>query len=74
MSATPDVKSVRKLTVKQRLKLMDAIWNSLADEDADIPIDPEILTEMRRRSEWAKKNPDKLISHEEMMACLRSLT
>jgi putative addiction module component (TIGR02574 family) len=72
MSKTIDTDSIRKLTVEERLKLLDAIWDSLAEDD-ELPLDPEVLAEMRRRSRWAKENPDKLIPHEEMKARLRSL-
>ncbi len=73
MRATPDIKTILKLSVKERLKILGAIWDSLAAEDADIPLDSEVLEEMKRRSDWAKSNPDKLIEHKEMRARLRSL-
>lgn len=73
MPDTINIEAILKLSVEQRLKLLDAIWASLAEDDADIPVDPAVLAEMRRRSQWARDNPDKLISHDEMKARLRSL-
>jgi putative addiction module component (TIGR02574 family) len=73
MAQMIDMEAIRKLSPAERLKLIDAIWDSLADEDADVPIDPEVLEEMQRRSQWARDNPDQLISHDEMKARLRSL-
>lgn len=73
MQQSIDQQALRKLSVEERLKLIEAIWDSLAEEDADLPIDQEVLAEMRRRSQWARDNPDKLISHDEMKARLRSL-
>ncbi|MBX3474010.1 MAG: addiction module protein [Planctomycetes bacterium] len=71
MAGIIDIDAIRKLSVEQRLKLMEAIWDTLADEE--VPVSDATLREMKRRSEWAKANPDKLISHEEMTARLRSL-
>jgi putative addiction module component (TIGR02574 family) len=73
MPQTIDIEAIRKLSVEQRLKLLDAIWETLVDDDADIPVDPAVLAEMRRRGQWARENPDKLISHDEMKARLRGL-
>lgn len=71
MPQTIDIEAIRKLSVEQRLKLMDLIWDSLADDE--LPISEATLREMKRRSEWAKANPAKLISHEEMTARIRGL-
>ncbi len=73
MAATPTIKALLKLSAKERLKILGALWDSLAAEDADLPLDSDVLEEMKRRSDWARANPDKLISHEEMTARLRSL-
>ena len=73
MAATPTIKALLKLSAKERLKILGALWDSLAAEDADLPLDSDVLEEMKRRSDWARANPDKLISHEEMAARLRSL-
>lgn len=71
MPQTIDIETIRKLSVEQRLKLMEMIWDSLADDE--LPVSDSTLREMKLRSEWAKANPDKLVSHEEMTARLRSL-
>ena len=73
MSKTIDIERIHELPVAERLRLLDLIWDSLAEDDADVPVDPAVLAEMRRRSQWARDNPDKLISHDEMKARLRSL-
>lgn len=73
MSKTIDIERIHELPVAERLRLLDLIWDSLAEDDADIPVDPAVLAEMRRRSQWARDNPDKLISHDEMKARLRTL-
>lgn len=71
MAGTIDIETIRKLSVEQRLKLMEMIWDSLADDE--LPVSDATLREMKRRSEWAKANPGQLVSHEEMTARLRSL-
>ncbi len=57
MRATPDIKKLLKLSVKERLKILGAIWDSLAAEDADIPLDSDVLEEMKRRNEWGEIQP-----------------
>lgn len=73
MSKTIDIERIHELPVAERLRLLELIWDSLAEDDADVPVDPAVLAEMRRRSQWARDNPDQLISHDEMKARLRSL-
>lgn len=72
MAQVIDRESIRKLSVEQRLTLLDDIWESLVDDDADIPMPPEVLAEMQRRAEELRKHPEIGISHEEMMKRLRS--
>ena len=73
MASATDTNSLRKLSVEQRLELMDRIWATLVEEDADLPVDPEVLAEMRRRADELRAHPERGISHEEMMKRLRSL-
>lgn len=73
MAQTIDIKAVRKLSVKQRLKLVDAIWESFVDEDSDVPLPDATISEIRRRREEMRKHPERAISHEEMMKRLRSM-
>jgi putative addiction module component (TIGR02574 family) len=68
-----DTDAIRRLSVQQRLELMDRIWETLVDEDADLPVPPEVLAEMRRRADELRAHPERGISHEEMMQRLRSL-
>lgn len=67
-----DMEAIRKLSMEQRLTLMDRIWESLVDDDADVPIAPADLAEMRRRADELRKHPEIGISHDEMMKRLRS--
>jgi putative addiction module component (TIGR02574 family) len=72
MTPTIDMDAIRKLSVADRLKLIDAIWETLADQDADIPVSDEVLTEMRRRVQELKDNPDSGMSLEEAREFLRN--
>ncbi|MCC6573474.1 MAG: addiction module protein [Planctomycetes bacterium] len=64
-------KDILKLTVDERLKLIDLIWQTLLRSEEDLPIAPEILDEMDRRLEWARANPDKCLTHDQFMQKLR---
>ncbi len=75
MAQTIDIKAVRNLCAKQRLKLWDAIWESLAEEDpASIPVADEVVAEMERRLEWAREHPDECLTHKQFKAKMRKLT
>ena len=38
-----------KLSVEQRLKLVQDIWESIAADSSSVPVDPEHLVEIRER-------------------------
>ncbi|CAG0953987.1 hypothetical protein PLCT2_00358 [Planctomycetaceae bacterium] len=71
MAGTLNVSSLRKLSIAEKLKLIESIW-SLIDEDADIPIDPKVMAEMDRRLKRARRKPDEGLSIEEFEAKVRS--
>jgi putative addiction module component (TIGR02574 family) len=65
MLQTIDMDAIRKLSTAERLKLLDMIWQSLADDDAAGPFPPEVDAEMERRAALARANPDEGMSLEE---------
>lgn len=73
MAQTLDSKAIRKLTISQRLKLMDLIWDSLVDDDADMPLSPQQSAEIRRRRAELISDPSRGVPHSEMKKKLRGL-
>ena len=74
MTEAMKTEDLRRLTVEQRLDLMDRIWDTLVDDDAEITVPPEVIDEMQRRAQELRDHPERGISHEEMMKRLRKLS
>jgi putative addiction module component (TIGR02574 family) len=80
-----DIEDVRKLSVEQRLKLIEAIWQTLADEEIPLtkarmaddpepaPFSPEQWEEIQRRLKAYRDDPASAHSYEEYKAKIRSL-
>ncbi|MCX4244275.1 addiction module protein [Paraliomyxa miuraensis] len=54
-----------RLAPSERLDLIGALWDSLVDEGADLPISDEQRTELRRRLLDHRANPDAVMSWDE---------
>ena len=72
MSPTLDRAAIEKLSVEERYKLMDLIWETLVEQRADLPLSDASYEELMRRLEYAQANPDKGMSLEEFKAKVRS--
>jgi putative addiction module component (TIGR02574 family) len=68
MPAIIDKATIEMLSVAERLKLLDMIWDSLTREGSDIQIAEEVLVEMERRAADAKANPQSGFSMAEFEA------
>lgn len=73
MSGTIDMEAIRKLSVEERLKLMAAIWDSLAEDEADLSVAKEALAEMERRLDELEAGPNQGVPYTEMLGRLRGL-
>lgn len=71
MSLTLDRAAIEKLSVEERYKLLELIWETL--QDAAIADNPELIAEMKRRVAEAKADPEGGMSHEEFKARLAEL-
>lgn len=71
MAGTLDIAAVKKLSVAEKLKLIESIW-SLIDDDADVPVPPEVMAEMDRRLKRARRKPDAGMTLEQFETKLRS--
>jgi len=72
MATTITIEAIRKLSHAERIALIARIWDTLAEEDADIPVSDEALSEARRRVQELKDDPSKGMSLEETKAWLRT--
>lgn len=70
MATTLDIKKIRKLSVDERLELIDTIWKTLKSEFKD---SKEVLDEMDRRAEELEAHPELALSHQEFTSRLKKL-
>jgi putative addiction module component (TIGR02574 family) len=59
------LKKAAKLPVPDRIKLVEDIWDSIADETDEFPLTAAQKNELNRRVELMKKNPGRGIPWEE---------
>ncbi|MBZ0138102.1 MAG: addiction module protein [Planctomycetes bacterium] len=72
MPQTIGIDAIRKLSNAEPLALIDSIWESLYEEDANIPISKAAMAEMERRAKELRENPESGLSHDEVIKWLRS--
>lgn len=72
MAQTIDMDAIRKLTPAQRIALIEQIWDTLAEENAEMPVSETAKAEMERRAQELRDNPESGIGHEEVVQWLRS--
>jgi putative addiction module component (TIGR02574 family) len=74
MPQSIDVEAVRKLSAAERLKLIDAIWDSFFTEDlAEAPLSKQQKEQIRRRDAELDANPESAVSLAEMRAKLKAV-
>lgn len=64
--------ALAKLSVSERLRLIELIWSTLQAE-TESALTPDQQAEVDRRIEHWRKNPDSAIPHSEFQAKLRKL-
>jgi putative addiction module component (TIGR02574 family) len=57
---------IRRMSVPERLKLLDQIWETLLDEPEPLPLSAAQGRELDRRLEGYRRSGDRGISWEEM--------
>ncbi|HXT12464.1 MAG TPA: addiction module protein [Candidatus Angelobacter sp.] len=55
------LKKATNLPVLDRIKLVEDIWDSIADEPDEIPLTEAQKRELSRRMELMRKNPDRAL-------------
>lgn len=63
---------VRKLSVEERLKLIEGIWGTITVEDTEIPLSAEDQVKLSRRYEDYLQTPDEGSSWEEVKARIQA--
>jgi putative addiction module component (TIGR02574 family) len=66
------VEIAKSLPLAKRVELVDALWESLADEGYEPPLTPEQAAELDRRLEAHRQDPDSVIPWESIKAELLS--
>jgi putative addiction module component (TIGR02574 family) len=56
------LKKATNLPVPDRIKLVEDIWDSIAEESADSPLTPAQKRELDRRLDSMRKSPDRAVS------------
>lgn len=59
------LKQATKLPVPDRIKLVEDIWNSIAEQPDEFPLTAAQMRELDRRLESMKKHPERAIPWEE---------
>jgi putative addiction module component (TIGR02574 family) len=64
MASLMEALGIDKLSVDERLQLIDEIWASLGPEANDLPLTTEQMAEIARRLADADANPEDVVSWE----------
>jgi putative addiction module component (TIGR02574 family) len=65
------IDELRTLSINDRLRVVEAVWDSLPEESA-IPLSPEQRVELNRRLDAYEANPEDLLSWNDVLEQLRS--
>lgn len=71
MGAVIDIAAIEKLSVEERLKLIELIWDTIEAQQPAVP--QEILDEMERRAAESRANPESGMTLDEFETRLRAL-
>ena len=58
------------LGIDERLALIEELWDSIAEDSADVPLTDAQRTELERRIADHEANPDDVVSWEEVKASI----
>jgi putative addiction module component (TIGR02574 family) len=67
-----DFEALRRLSVDERLRLVEDLWDSIAEDAPDeaLPVTPELAAELDRRLAEHEANPEDVVPWEEVRARL----
>jgi putative addiction module component (TIGR02574 family) len=72
MAQTIDIEAIRKLSVAERMAIIEQIWDTIPEAEVEFRISERTKAEIRRRAKELRDDPDSGLSHEEVTAWLRS--
>jgi putative addiction module component (TIGR02574 family) len=72
MAQALDKDALAKLSVSERLRLIELIWSTL-EAESEPALTPSQQAEVDRRIEHWRSNPDSAITHSEFQARIRKL-
>ena len=68
MDLATTLAEIAELSIDDRLRLIDAIWDSIAAEAGEAALSVEELQELERRLAAHRANPEHVVSWEEVKA------
>jgi putative addiction module component (TIGR02574 family) len=69
-----DMEAIRKLSVSERLALLEEIWESISDDPTSVPVSEAQLAEARRRLAEHDADPTTAVPWDEAEERLRAQT
>ena len=66
------LKNILSLSIEEKIEAVEAIWNSIANEEPNIPLTPEQENEIRRRIELYRSGKQETMSWEEAEKFIKS--
>jgi putative addiction module component (TIGR02574 family) len=70
MSASLKSLGIDRLSVEEKLALVEELWDSIADSGADLPLTDAQRSELDRRLAEHEANPDEVVPWEEVKASI----
>ena len=65
------LEEITKLSIPERIQLVEDIWDSIAAEGTEVPLTPAQREELQRRVERYRSNPESGISWDALKASLQ---
>jgi putative addiction module component (TIGR02574 family) len=73
MVASLEALGIDRLSVEDRLKLVEEIWDSIATDSTALPLTPDQRQELERRLAAHKANPEEAVPWSEVRESLNKL-
>ena len=67
----PDMENIRRLSVSERLALVEEIWDSISSDPEGVPVSEAQLAEARRRLSSHRDDPEASLRWEDVEKRLR---
>ena len=71
MNVDNTIRELKLLSVPERLKVVEAVWDSLADEAAPVPLSSKQRVELDRRLDAYEANPEDTLTWDQVLERMR---